>query len=178
MYKTGPTPFTFVFVAALSCFLLLGCGSSYNWRDIDNTISEQYPGIQTITPDELEKALTSGRSVILLDTRSEDEFAVSHLHGAKNVNDVLGVKKLLDESVSDTLVVAYCSVGYRSSQLIDELQKQGVMAVKNLKGSIFGWVNEGRPVYRGEREVKTVHPFNSQWGQLLNRDLWSSFEES
>lgn len=46
--------------------------------------------------------------------------------------------------------------------------------VYTLDGSIFEWVNEGRPVYRDGRVVAEVHPFDDRWGTLLDRRLWAS----
>ncbi len=43
--------------------------------------------------------------------------------------------------------------------------------MQNLKGSIFQWANEGRPVVRDGEPVREVHPYDAVWGRLLDRDL-------
>ena len=43
------------------------------------------------------------------------------------------------------LVVTYCTVGYRSAKVARQLQKQGFTNVKNLRGSILGWVRTHAP---------------------------------
>ena len=43
--------------------------------------------------------------------------------------------------------------------------------VFNLEGSLFKWANEGRPVYRGSERVQEVHPFDEDWGELLDESL-------
>ena len=82
-------------------------------------------------------------------------------------------------------VVCYCSVGYRSSalaqQLTYELDKPIFLGMKskiviyNLEGSIFKWANEGKDLEdnRGRKTV-FVHPYNIVWGKLLNAELRSS----
>jgi 3-mercaptopyruvate sulfurtransferase SseA len=67
--------------------------------------------------------------------------------------------------------VTYCSVGYRSAALAQQLQAMGCKKVFNLEGSLFEWVNQGYPVYQGEQVVKSVHPFNRLWGLLLNPEV-------
>jgi rhodanese-related sulfurtransferase len=64
-------------------------------------------------------------------------------------------------------VVVYCSVGWRSSEVAEALQRSGYRDVRNLKGGIFTWANEGRPLYRDGRRVFVVHPFDRGWGRLL-----------
>ena len=38
---------------------------------------------------------------------------------------------------------------------------------------MFAWANEDRPVYKGNRRVSHVHPYNAEWRALLNQELWS-----
>lgn len=79
-------------------------------------------------------------------------------------------------------VVCYCSVGYRSSylaqQLLCELDKpvyqelKSKVVVYNLEGSIFKWANEGKDLEdnRGRKTI-VAHPYNVVWGKLLNAEL-------
>jgi 3-mercaptopyruvate sulfurtransferase SseA len=80
----------------------------------------------------------------------------------------------LDTLASDTPIVVYCSVGYRSAGVVQALQAQGFSEVYNLKGSIFRWANEGRPVVRNGEPVSAVHPYDASWGQLLTDSLRAS----
>ena len=70
-------------------------------------------------------------------------------------------------------VVVYCSIGYRSSRLAEKLRARGIENVFNLEGSLFQWANEGRPLYRGEERVYQAHPYDEEWGQLLDRRFWA-----
>ena len=65
--------------------------------------------------------------------------------------------------------MVYCSVGYRSSILAEKLQDLGFTRVYNLEGSIFKWANEGRPLAQDQTPVQKVHPYNTDWGKLLEK---------
>lgn len=136
-------------------------------------IEAQYPDVASITTDSLAAWLEADSTArpILLDTRSPDEFAVSHLTGAVRVDPDAEAFPALDTLDRQTPIVAYCSVGYRSSDVASRLEAAGFTNVHNLRGSIFLWANEGRPVFRGERRVEEVHPYNAAWGRLLRDDL-------
>ena len=138
------------------------------WSDVDRLIAERYPGVPQMTTGQLAATLDTGRRpVVLLDARAEEEYAVSHLAGAHHAPTVDEATRVVLDSPPDALVVAYCSVGVRSSALAARLRERGIAEVHNLQGSLFAWANEGRPVYRGHARVAEVHPFDVRWGTLL-----------
>lgn len=51
------------------------------------------------------------------------------------------------------------------------MQQSGFSNVYNLDGSIFAWANEGRPVYRGDKQVDEVHPYNQSGGTFCMIDV-------
>lgn len=118
----------------------------------------------------VEELYASEKKPILLDARARREFEVSHLPGAV----FLGYGKELNESVlqgmdKDAEIVVYCSVGYRSDKIGQELQERGFTKVRNLYGSLFEWANRGYPLEddRG-RATDRVHTYNSRWGQWVD----------
>jgi len=138
-------------------------------------IRRRFPNVRSLTTQALADWLAQGDRPLLLDARTTEEFAVSHLPDARLMapttlidatlpNDCLKGKPL------DTPIVVYCSVGYRSAVLCDRLQKAGHTNVVNLEGSIFQWANEGRMVYQGDRVVQAVHSYNRLWGLFLRGD--------
>lgn len=143
-----------------------------DWDQVASLIDSEFPGLPTLTTAELQSALSADRPVLLLDVRTPEEFAISHLQEAHQIDSAETAVALLAMTEPGTLVVAYCSVGYRSAALVQELRDRGIDAV-NLEGSIFRWANENRPVYRGADPVTEVHPFDDSWGTLLERNLWA-----
>ena len=104
---------------------------------------------------------------VVLDARTEDEFAVSHLEGAVRVDPYRPSLRPLRGFPKDTVVVLYSSVGYRGARVADFLARQGYSRVYNLEGGQFLWANQGRPVFRQDRPTTEVHPYNPTWGFLL-----------
>jgi rhodanese-related sulfurtransferase len=110
--------------------------------------------------------------VLIIDVRSPEEFAVSHLRGAINRRKALQIVQAVEERKSARTVLC-CAVGFRSSRLAQILSGRGVAGVMNLEGSMFQWANEGRPIYRDEIPVREVHPYGKRWAGLLKPDLVS-----
>jgi rhodanese-related sulfurtransferase len=141
-----------------------------SWAALDQMIQAQFPTVQHLTPEELANWLEQPAHPVLLDTRPPAEFAVSHLNHARRVDPEMETFESLELAL-DMPIVTYCSVGYRSSAIAARLQAVGYSNVVNLKGSIFKWANQGRPVYRNGQVVQQVHPYNLLWGKLLNPKL-------
>ncbi|WP_263835476.1 rhodanese-like domain-containing protein [Salinibacter sp.] len=164
--------------ASLLCAVALqaGCSEALTWRAVDHMIAAEYPDVTALTTDSLAARLADDTSPtpVLLDARSPDEYAVSHLPGARRVRPSADAYPALDTLASDTPILVYCSVGYRSAGVVQALQTQGFSEVYNLKGSIFRWANEGRPVVRNGEPVSAVHPYDASWGQLLTDSLRAS----
>lgn len=171
----------------LSLFATLaGCAQDVAWPLVKRSITSDFPTVRHVTTDSLADWLGAAErgdrpAPLLLDARAPEEYAVSHLRGARQIDpDVpLGpdapLPTALEGVEKDAPVVLYCSVGYRSSNLAAQLQARGFTGVVNLEGSIFQWANEGREVVRGEgtdaEAARAVHPYSATWGKLLNRDL-------
>ena len=162
-------------VLLLSCLLFAGCLNRYSaidWESVESTIATEFPDVRQMTTDDLANILDDDAiEVMLLDVREADEIAVSHLLGAVRVGSVQEAAALIQSAPQHTIIVAYCSVGYRSAELVSDLQQHSTRTVYNLNGSLFRWANEDRAVYRGTERVTTVHPFNERWGTLLNTSL-------
>lgn len=132
-------------------------------------LKSKFPDVSQVAPAELEKLRPRP---VLLDVRTEKEFAVSHLRSAIRVegDPILQLNQL--GIGTDAPIVVYCSVGYRSSELAEKLQAAGFRNVRNLEGSIFAWAHAGLPLENAEGATSGVHPFNILWGRLLERSRW------
>lgn len=170
------TPILLLAIAHAGLFATqLGCsfGASASWPLIKKAIRLRNPSVAQLSTQELATWLArpDTTSPLLLDIRAPEEFAVSHLQNARLAPALDDALDHLADAPSDTPIVAYCSVGFRSSDLAEQLQKDGFTRVYNLEGSIFQWANEGRPVYREGEEVDEVHPYGGLWKQLLKPQL-------
>lgn len=109
-------------------------------------------------------------NVQLLDARERNEYEVSHLEDAQWVGyDDFDLERVANLP-KDTAIVVYCSVGYRSEKVVEQLQAAGFTNVQNLYGGIFEWANEEKSVVdpKGEPTNK-VHAFDRVWGVWLNK---------
>ncbi|MEM6261446.1 MAG: rhodanese-like domain-containing protein [Bacteroidota bacterium] len=108
------------------------------------------------------------KKYLLLDTRKKEEYVVSHLPGAKwvgyrdfEIDQLKGLEK-------DQPIVVYCSVGYRSERIGEQLKQAGFTKVYNLYGGIFEWKNTQRQVVNQTgTPTDTVHTYNRKWSKWL-----------
>ncbi len=137
---------------------------------IEALIAEDFPDVPHLSPAALAERMRSpGTDLLIIDCRQPHEYAVSHLPGAINLTSRAEVLRHLEASgrTPDEIAV-YCSVGYRSSRLARALRKEGLEPVANLRGSIFAWANQDRPLEKPDgSRADTVHPYNTYWAKLL-----------
>jgi rhodanese-related sulfurtransferase len=142
----------------------------FGQKKIDKTLkllnNESVPYINV---DELK----SSENIILLDTRKKVEFTVSHLKNAIWVGYEDFEEEKIRSQIEDknTPIVVYCSIGVRSEDIGEKLQKAGYTNVKNLYGGIFKWKNQGNSVYNTTAETDSVHAYNKIWGKLLEKGV-------
>ena len=149
------------------------------WEQVKADVRARHPHVLQLSVSALSAWLQDAQRVppLLLDTRSRDEFAVSHLedaHLALSLDEALSV---LARHPQSRQVVLYCSVGARSSAMAEQLnaellRRRGAASapprVFNLEGSLFEWANAGLPLRDEFGPTTRVHHFNTHWGTLLN----------
>lgn len=109
---------------------------------------------------------------LVLDARSQAEYAVSHIETSVHLDSVTPDLINLSKVSKDTPIIVYCSVGYRSAKVVQQLHREGFTQIFNLSGGIFQWANEERPMFKdGEISTKLVHPYDAIWGKLLKNSL-------
>jgi len=167
---------TGLIVAALA---LLGI-RSIDWFLLNQSLRHRFAKVEWITTAQLADWLADKErpSPVLLDVRTEEEWNVSHLSGARRVDPNSSIEKVAAEISKETPIVTYCAVGYRSGALATKLREAGFTNVRNLEGSIFQWANEHRPLVREDQPVTTVHPYSSLWGRLLVDDARAPLDVS
>lgn len=158
------------FVVACVVLLLASCGDELVREK--GVVRSKFPLVRQLQTAELASWMDAEprHKPILLDVRTQAEFDVSRLPGARRVEPdakPATVKVTLDPGNPNRPVVLYCSVGFRSSALAEKLMKDGMTNVFNLEGSIFAWANEGRPLERDGQPTSKVHPYNKTFGKML-----------
>lgn len=121
--------------------------------------------VEEISVDEAAKA----KDAVFIDSREQEEYKVSHIKDAVWVgyND-FDIKRM-EGIPKDKKVIVYCSVGKRSEDITERLQKAGYNDITNMYGGIFEWANSGKPLYNKQGKTDTVHAYSKTWGIWLNK---------
>ena len=103
--------------------------------------------INYITADELNTKLNNSEDVIILDVRSEDSYAISHIKGAVNIpyDKLEGKTGDLDKTKE---IIIYCG-NYDcglSANAVSLLAKSGFKNIFALEGGIESWQEKSYPV--------------------------------
>ena len=148
--------------------LLTACsGSPTEWNSLQDEIRTRFPEAEQLSIEDFEELRKP--STLVVDVRALEEYEVSHLPGAVHATSAEDILTLAEaEQAAD--IVVYCSVGWRSSDMVTRLTGKTDLPLYNLEGSIFAWANSGREVVRGETVVPKVHPYDEEWGRLLRSE--------
>lgn len=152
-------------MAATCGRLLLSPLRTLAWKAIKSWVRWCFPSVERLSTASLAERLAREEQIVLIDARSPQEYAVSHLPGALRADSVEAVRQA-GVGKQDT-VVAYCSIGYRSARLVEQLAVAGYWAV-NLEGSLFEWANENRLLLRAGQRTAQVHAYSATWALLLS----------
>jgi len=165
---------TGLIVAAFVFFGMRGI----EWFLLKQSLRGKFPKVEWITTEQLAAWTgdTQRPPPVLLDVRTEAEWNVSHLLGARRVDPEATIEEAARSLPKETPIVTYCAVGYRSGALATKLREAGFTHVRNLEGSIFQWANEHRPLVSGDKPVTVVHPYSSLWGRLLTDEARAPLE--
>lgn len=159
--------------------------AGFSLQTIQQDIEADFATIRHIGSAELQELQSKPDGPLLFDVREVEEFAVSRLSGAKQVDPGITNAAFMERhagALQDKTIIFYCSVGVRSSQLAEQLQeallKAGARQVYNLQGGIFNWHNEARTLTTDTGPTSYVHPYSDFWGQLLTRRSLIRYDQS
>ena len=114
-------------VAALLAALLAACGVSSK------------TSYRQITADEAAQMMQEETDFVLLDVRTQEEYASGHIPGAICIpNETIGSEEIPELPDKDQLILVYCRSGNRSKQASQKLAEQGYTNVVEF-GGINGW---------------------------------------
>lgn len=129
-----------------------------------------YKMIEVIVPDKITNVAVDSslcfQNYIVLDARAEEEYAVSHIKNAIWIgDDHLAIERANFEiGKRAPRYLIYCSVGYRSQLIGQQLKDSLGFSIENLKGGIFGWNQQGLPLVDSlGNSTNLVHPYSFVW---------------
>jgi len=132
-------PFTLV-----ACVALLAACAGGSTAPSATNARPQVQEISILKLDSLQAALPNS---VLIDARSDEEWAAGHLAGASYISfdwdHRLDLLKALPE---DRPVLVYCEAGGRSGVITEELRILGHPHIIDLIGGMEAWSENARPV--------------------------------
>lgn len=150
----------------LSVRLHYGITSKWKIAALKIAVPQEVPRISVA------EAYRQKEDFIFLDTRSREEFVISHIPGAQFVPYKEFALTALKEIPKSTPIITYCSIGKRSGLIGKKLLEAGFTNVYNLYGGIFEWVNRELPVVDTEnKRTKKVHTFSRAWSVWLEKGI-------
>lgn len=100
---------------------------------------------------ELYRILQDGKRIMLMDTRVPSVWQRAHIKGAVPMPYYTDVDQVVSDLPKDVVIVAYCSCPRAASDhLVNQLRERGFDNAYTLYEGVFGWMNLGYPVMRGE----------------------------
>lgn len=158
-----------VLLVGLTAFCKLTFAQTAYDRTLKSIYNNTVPQIKTM---ELRNKIDSHQDVIILDTRSREEYEVSHIPGARFIAYDHFEPNVVSSIDRKAEVIVYCTVGARSEKIGEKLLGLGFSNVRNLYGGIFQWVNEERPVLNMRNQpTDSVHTYSWLWSVWLEKGI-------
>ena len=151
---------------SLITFIAVSCAQDKNF---DEMVKGYYENtVPLIKSNELK--IIPSDSVVILDSREMKEYKISHLKEARYAGYDNFEASCLEGVSKGQKIVVYCSIGYRSERIGEQLKAKGYTNVYNLYGGIFDWVNQGNEVVDGKgKKTEKVHTYNKKWSKWLQK---------
>lgn len=161
-------------IVALVMILVVVVGLAWDGSPLGGLILRQavalkFRDVRQVSPEELVAWSKDPNRPppLLIDARPSEQFVVSHIDGAVNIDPAAPDMAPLANVSRDTPVLVYDGPGVMGAAMVVGLQNAEFSRVSNLEGGLFRWVNEGNPVVNGNGPATRVHPINGWWGRLL-----------
>lgn len=154
-----------------------GATTNHGLSAIHAITAVRHADVAHIAADDLATAMEKNRDkFLIIDVREPEEFAVSHIPGARRVSpDITAAafQRRFRGRLSGRNLVLYCSVGVRSTNLASRIRDvvldAGATSIANLEGGVFAWHNQKRKLVSPDGPTDLIHPYNSFWGTLIDR---------
>mmetsp|Transcript_6208 Transcript_6208/g.11038 ORF Transcript_6208/g.11038 Transcript_6208/m.11038 type:complete len:180 (-) Transcript_6208:49-588(-) len=125
-----------------------------------------FSSVSDLSADEFGELLRGTSNILCVDTREPRERDIAALPGSIPASEFDAEAA----QASGKLIVAYCTVGYRSGLFCRNLVREHPELndhVKNLAGGILSWCHAGQPVVDAQNQTtQTVNVYGKAWDLL------------
>ena len=89
---------------------------------------------------DIKEVLKKNKTIVIIDVRTAEEFAMGHLKGAQNI-DIRQVDAYsrLDKLNSKATYLVYCRTNHRSGMAVDYMIQKGFKSVYQMMDGFPGW---------------------------------------
>jgi phage shock protein E len=101
--------------------------------------------IKPLSQAEFEQLTSTKADTVVLDVRSNEEYANGYIKSAVNIPHT-DIEKILATVNKDDTVIIYCRSGRRANIVATALEEKGYGSVHTLDGDIKGWIASGKPL--------------------------------
>ena len=107
---------------------------------------EENPNYSDITPD-FAFDMIKDTDIIILDVRTDEEFALGHIEGSVNIDFYNpNFKNMINSLEKDKTYVVYCRSGKRSASTMIIMEELGFNKVYDILGGINSWQENNFPL--------------------------------
>ncbi len=125
-------------------------GSQY---EVPSPVSP-YPEVVNLLSQEAFQLIQENREnpdFMIIDVRTEEEYAAGHIEGAVNINvGRLSFSEEIGKLDRDDIYLVYCRTGNRSYGAVTMMQEMGFQTIYHLVYGITEWISTGLPVVQPE----------------------------
>ncbi len=127
----------FLFIALLAVFVML----------LKEEYLHQTNKASQLSPPQATRLMNNNSDMLILDTRTKDEFAKGHIKQAINI-PLSELKDNVDklQKYSGKPVLIYCNSGNTSQKAGRILQLSGFSDISNLAGGVLAWKEANLPL--------------------------------
>lgn len=119
-----------------------GAFSGENEHSDSGAITETVPTVTKISAEQAKEMMDSDEPYILLDVRTDAEYAEAHIPGAKLLtNTEIAERAEAELPNKDATIIVYCRSGGRSAAAAQELLNMGYTKIYDM-GGILSWPYE------------------------------------
>ena len=108
--------------------------------EIAATLDETVLPLET-SPQDVQRRIDAGESLVLIDVREAEEFAITRIEGATLIpmRSVPANLQQLEAKADEATLIVFCHHGVRSLNVVNWLREQGVPACQSMAGGIDAW---------------------------------------
>jgi rhodanese-related sulfurtransferase len=100
---------------------------------------------KNVTPDEAEKLINY---LVILDVRTDDEFAAGHIKGAKNLSFLDDDFEQKLREVEGKPVLVHCASGGRSAKAVKQMLGKEFPELYHMNGGLKAWKDAGKEIVK------------------------------